>query len=246
MAVRGVDDQHVHVRGDERLGAFDRVLGDADRGADAQPAEVVLARHRVLDGLLDVLDGDQPLQAVVVIDDQELLDLVRVQDVLRLVERRAHGHRDQVLTGHDLRDRPLEARLEAEVAVGQDADETPFLAAVLGDRHARDAVLLHQLVRFGDRVRRRQRDRVDDHPALGPLDAIDLVGLVLDRQVLVDDADAALLGHRNGQPGLGHGVHRGAGQRHVEADVAREARGHVHLRSAGSPSGAARAGCRRR
>ena len=46
VAVRGVDDEHVHVRGDERLGALHRVARDADGGADAQPAERVLAGVR--------------------------------------------------------------------------------------------------------------------------------------------------------------------------------------------------------
>ena len=38
----------------------------------------------------------------------------------------------------------------------------------------------------------------------------------------MDDADAALLRHRDRQPRLGDGVHRRAEQRHVDADVARE------------------------
>ena len=46
VAVRGVDDEHVDVGGDQRLGALERVAGDADRGAAAQPAERVLRRVR--------------------------------------------------------------------------------------------------------------------------------------------------------------------------------------------------------
>ena len=49
--------------------------------------------------------------------------------------------------------------LEPEVPVGQDPDQAPFLAAVVGDRHAGDAVVLHQLQRFVDPVRRGERDR---------------------------------------------------------------------------------------
>ena len=49
------------------------------------------------------------------------------------------------------------------------------------------------------RLRRRERDRVDDHAALGPLHAIDFRRLFLDRQVLVDDAEAAVLRHRDRQ-----------------------------------------------
>ena len=71
------------------------------------------------------------------------------------------------------RDRPVDVGLEAQVAVGEDADEPSFLAAVLGDRHAGDAVLLHQLERFADAVRGGERDRVDDHAALRALHAVD-------------------------------------------------------------------------
>ena len=76
VAVRGVDDEHVDVGRDQRLGALERVARDADGGADAQPPERVLARVRILDRLLDVLDGDQALQPEVVIDDEELLDFL--------------------------------------------------------------------------------------------------------------------------------------------------------------------------
>ena len=134
----------------------------------------------------------------------------RCRNLARLLERRADRHGEQRLARHDVGDRPIEVGLEAQVAVRQDADEPAFLAAVLGDRHAGDPVFLHQLERFVDPVRRGQRDRVDDHAALGPLDAIDFGRLLLDRQVLVDDADAALLRHRDGQPRFGDGVHRRA------------------------------------
>src|SRR5215475_5188057 len=92
----------------------------------------------------------------------------------RRVECGAHRHGEQRLARHDVGDGPVDVGFEPEVAVGQDPDEGAFLASVFGNRHARDAVLLHQLERFVDLVRRRQRDRVDDHPAFGPLHAIDL------------------------------------------------------------------------
>ena len=246
VAVRGVDDEHVDVGGDQRVGALDRVARDADRRAAAQPAERILRRVRVLDRLLDVLDGDQPLQPEVAVDDEQLLDLVLVQDLARRVERRADRHGEERLARHHVGDRAVDVGLEAQIAVGEDADQPPFLAAVLGDRHAGDAVLLHQVERFEDPVGGGERDRIDDHAALRALDAIDFRRLLLDRQVLVDDAEAALLRHRDRQPRLGDGVHRRADQRHVQPDVARELRADVDLRRQDSRSAAARAGCRRR
>jgi hypothetical protein len=154
---------------------------------------------------------------------------VPVQDVARGVQRRAHRHGEQRLASHDVGNRPVHVVLEPEVAVGQNADEPPFLAAVLGDRHTGDPVLLHQLEGFEDPVGRGERDRIDDHSALGPLHPIDFRRLFFDREVLMDDAHPALLRHRDGQPRLGDGVHRGAGDRHVQADIACEVRGDVNL-----------------
>ena len=62
VPVRRVDDEHVDARVDQRLRALERVGADADRRADAQPPLLVLRRVRVLDLLLDVLDGDQALE----------------------------------------------------------------------------------------------------------------------------------------------------------------------------------------
>ena len=92
----------------------------------------------------------RPLSLKSLIDDQQLLDLGAMQNLARLVERGADRHGDQLLLGHHLGDRPGGVGLEAQVAIGQDADEAAFLAAVFGDRHAGDAVLLHQLERFAD------------------------------------------------------------------------------------------------
>ena len=83
--MRGVDDEHVGAGRDERLRTLGCLGADSDRRSDAQPAAVVLRRLRVLDLLLDVLDGDEPAQPTVGVDDRELLDLVAVKDLLRLL-----------------------------------------------------------------------------------------------------------------------------------------------------------------
>ena len=59
----------------------------------------------------------------------------------------------------------------------------------------------HQAQRVGQRLVGMDGDRVDHHAAFELLDLADLVGLRLGIEVLVDDADAA---------GLGHGDRHGA------------------------------------
>ena len=88
VAVRGVDADDVAARLEQRLDALLAVGADADRGADAQPAELVLDGVRVRCGLLDVLDGDEALQQPAAVDDQQLLDAVLVQELLGALERR--------------------------------------------------------------------------------------------------------------------------------------------------------------
>ena len=89
VAVRGVDDEHVDLGGDERGRALERVRADADGGADPQPAPLVLRRERVPLPLLDVLDRDQAPEGARPVDDRELLDLVATEQQLRLGQRRA-------------------------------------------------------------------------------------------------------------------------------------------------------------
>ena len=57
VAVGGVHHQHVHAGLDQGHGALVAVAEEADGGADAQPALVVLGGQRVLLGLVEVLDA---------------------------------------------------------------------------------------------------------------------------------------------------------------------------------------------
>ena len=186
----------------------------------SRPA-VVAGGVRELLALLDVLHRDQPGEAAVVVDERQLLDAVALQDRLRLFERRADRRRAEVLGRHELRHRAVEvaALAEADVTVRQDAHEA---AVGVGDRHAREPEPVHQLLGIVQRRRRRQRHRVGDHPALAALDLLHLGGLVGDREVAVDDADAALAGHRDGHARLGDLVHRGRHERDRQRDVGGE------------------------
>ncbi len=223
VPVRRVHHQHVRPGAHQRLGARLAVGAGADRGPDAQAPQLVLGRVREADGLLDVLDGDQAAELIPLVDHRQLLDPVAVQDLLRLLERHARLRGDELLLGHHLAHGAVETLLEAEIPIGQDADQL----AAPGDRQAGDAVLLHDRERLGDRLLGVHGHRVDDHAALGLLHLLDLERLLRDRQVAVDDAEAALLRHRDRGPRLGDGVHGGAEQRDVEPDRARERGGDV-------------------
>ena len=134
-----VDDQQIRPRLMERGDALAHIRRDAHRRRHAQTTELVLGRFGIASHLLDVLQGDETLEVVILVHDEELLDAVAVQDSLAVVERRSHRHRDQFLPGHQLSDRLVQVRLEAHVSVRENADE----ASLLGDGHSRDVVGLH-------------------------------------------------------------------------------------------------------
>jgi hypothetical protein len=195
-----------------------------------EPALAVLGRVRELLGLDEVLDGDQPGEAAFVVDQRQALELVLAQQRGGVLARDAGPARDEGLGRHDLGDLrrgPLGHRREAQVAVGHDADEP----VVVGEhREPRDAVLARALVELLQRGVRTDRDGVGDDAGLRPLHQVDLVGLVLDRQVAVQDPESALTGHRDRHARLRHGVHRRGHERHLERDLARQARRRVDLR----------------
>ncbi len=229
MAVGGVGHEHVDAGLDQRGRALPGVAEVADGRTHHEAAVAVLAGVRELLGLHEVLDRDEPGEAAAVVDDREPLALVLAQQQRGLVPADPLVPRDERHRRHDVGHegvRPLGDGREAQVAVGHDAEQDVVL---VDDRQAGDAVLAAALVELLEGGLRVDRDRVGDHPGLGPLHEVDLVGLVLDREVAVQHAEAALARHRDRHPRLGHGVHRGGDQRHAQRDLTGQPRGRVDL-----------------
>ena len=126
---------------------------------------------------------------------------------------------------HHVVDGLIVVGFEAEVAVGEDADEL----AVFGDGHAADLVALHERDRLAHAVVGREEERVGDDAVLAALDLVDLARLFLDGHVLMNDADAAFAGDRDGEFALRDGIHRRTHQRDIQADVVRQLCCEVHL-----------------
>ncbi len=227
MPVRRVDDDEVDACIDQALGALEAVVADGRRRGHAQAALVVLAGVGILVRLLDVLHRDQADAAVALVDHQQLLDPVLVQKLLRLVRADAFLHGDE-FARHQFGDGRLHIAGKAYVTVGEDADELSLVAG-LDHGHAGDVLLVHQLEGYLERGLGVDRDRIVHHAGDVALDHGHLLGLDFRRQVAVDDADAARLGHRNRQAALRHRVHGGGDDRQVERDRLGELGRDVHV-----------------
>ena len=220
VAVRRVENERVRTRREKRASAFHDVLRHADGGGAEKTALGILRGVRILIGLFDVLDRDEAAEFEIAVDDRELLDLVAAEDVAGFHERGADGDRDEVFLRHDVVDLHVEVGHEAQVAVGDDADEVAFVVA---DRYAGDLVLAHEFIRFVDIVLRMEEERIRDDAVLASLHALHLIALRFDGHVLVNDADAALACHGDRHFGFGDGIHRRAHERDVERDLVRQA-----------------------
>ena len=144
---------------------------------------------------------------VLAVHDRELLDLMTAQDLACLLKRGADGYGDEVFLGHHVANRHVEIVHEAEIAVGDDADE---LARLVADRHTGDLILAHQLVGFVDVVVRVEEEGVCDDAVLAPFYAFDLIALRLCGHILMDRPGASLTCHSDGESGFGDGIHRRA------------------------------------
>jgi hypothetical protein len=219
VAVGGVDHQHVDAGARQQFDTLFGAFTDTDRGADAQLAESIARRVRKARLFGDVFHRHQATQFERVVDDQHPLQLVAVHQRLAFFERSTFAHRDQALARrHDLAHRRIEPRLEPQVTVGDDADHR----LALQHRETRHAVQLRQLHHLAHRGLARDRDRVAQQARFVTLDPRHFGGLLLRRQVLVDDADAAFLRDGDRQARFGHRVHGGRHQRQVQADVSGE------------------------
>src|SRR5690606_33366035 len=192
MAVGGVDHDHVHTGGGELFDALVGAFTHADGGADAQLALGVLAGQGMLGVLDDVLDRGQAAQLELVVHDQHAFQAMAVHQRLGFFQGGALFQGDQAfLRRHDFAQGHVQAVLETQVAVGDDAHQL----AALDDRKAGDAVLALQFDGVAHLHRGRDGDRIDDDAEFVALDTRDFSRLLVGAEILVHDADPAFLGH---------------------------------------------------
>ncbi len=137
MTVSGVDRDDVDAGVHQQLDALFSAFAGTDGSTNAQTLLRIAAGIGKIGGFLNVLYGNQAAQLEVVVDHQDLFDPVLVQLGDHLFAAGALRHRHQAIFGrHDRTDFLVQARLEAQIAAGYDADQL----AAIHHRHAGDMV----------------------------------------------------------------------------------------------------------
>ncbi len=200
-------------------------IDNAHGCAHPQASERILAGVGKAPDLFNVLDGDKPFKAVIVIDDEQFFDAVFVEELFGFFESDIGFNRHQLVLGHDVGHRLIQVFLEPQIPVRQNADQL----FVFHHRHAGDGILMHQGKRFADFSFRLDGDRIDNHAAFRFLHAIHFDGLSLDAHVAVNDADAAFLRHADGRAGFRHRIHGRRDDGNIQRDVSRQIRRRVDI-----------------
>ena len=189
-----VEHESVRARVKQRARAVEHVRRDADGGGDEQTAAAVLCGVGIGHSLFDILDRDETLEMEILIDDGQLFDLVLAQRLFGFFERRSLAADDEIFARHKLSDLPVEVGFKLHIAVRDDADK---LSGFVHDGNAGNAEFGTEIIRIAQRVLRGKEERVGDDAVFAALDEIDLLGLLLDRHIFMNDADAALARDRD-------------------------------------------------
>ena len=142
-----------------------------------------------------------------------------MHDFSGFIDAGTFGNGNQTLTRcHDGGNRKIETVFKTQVAVGYDTDHF----AVFNDRqagHFAFALRAH-FQNFTDQCGRCNGNGIFHHAALMALHFGNCTRLQLRSHVLMDNADATFLRHRDGQTRFGNGIHCRRKQGEVERDVA--------------------------
>ena len=167
-------------------------------------------------GSLDhVFQRDHAFQFERFVDDQDLFNAVFMQLATDFLVTGALKDSHQTLArGHHLTDRRAAVVLKTDITAGHDADQL----IALDHGQATDAITVRQGQQFTHRAVWRHGVGIVNHATFVLFDLTDFLGLAFDRQILVHNAHAALLGHSNRQAGFGDGVHGGGQHWDVECN----------------------------
>jgi len=229
--VRAALDQSADVRHDAFAVEFAVVVARGGDGCAAEQPEVIVARRPELreflgGDALDVAQGEQAVEFVVIVHHQQFVDAGVVGEKLVgdgdwVGAELAFTDGLHLLARDECAGDLLGGVARLEDVAGEQADEFA-VGTDYGEGAERVALGLDQLDDIAHGLVGRDGDRFLDESVDVILDAADLLELLLLRHVVMDQAQAAVECHASGHARLGDGVHIGRDDREVQAQSIRQ------------------------
>ncbi len=206
VSVSSVDYDHVYHRLDQRGDTLFGITTYSHCRSNQQTFLGILGGVREISGFLNILNRDQAAKLEIFVDDQHFFDPVPVQQVQYFVLARVFLHGNKLVFGrHDIAHGVVQPFFKAHVTTG---DNTHQFITI----HHRDTgyiMLVGQVENLANGRVGTDRNRILDHTRFVFLHNMNLLGLLLQRHVLVYHTDAAFLRHGYGKARLGHRIHGG-------------------------------------
>ena len=220
MSVGSIDNDSVNTGIYQSLHTVECVNSYTHTGGYAQTTLLILAGHRLILSLSDILICDKTDKTIVLIYYRQLLDLVLLQNLCSSGKIGLLMGGNEVLLRHDLLNGTIQTTLEAKVAVGNDTYQT-LVIVNYGD--TTDMILRHDVESLSHGAAQGDGDRIVDHTVLGTLYDSNLTGLVVDRHILVNNTDTTFASDSNSHLTLGNGIHSCCHEWNIQFDMTRKA-----------------------
>ena len=216
MTVSRVNDNRIGTSIHKSLHTVKCIIGHTDTSSHAEAAFLILAGHRLILGLGDILISNQTDQTVILIHHRQFLDLVSLQDLGGSRQIRLLMCRYEVFLRHDLLNGTVQTTLKTQVTVGHN---THKVLLVVNNGDTSDMVFRHDIKCLRHRRALRNRHGIIDHSVLGTLDDSHLTCLVLNRHVLMDHANTSLTGDSNSHLRLCDRIHGCRHKGDIQLDI---------------------------
>ena len=234
--MRGVNQQDVNARGNQRVNALFVTGTCAYRSAYAQTAMLVFTGVRLTFCFLEIFNGDHAAQVEVAVNNQRFFNAFFVHFCQHHVAGFTFANGNQTLFWrHVHADRLVQVSHETHVTTGDDAHQLVLFGH---HRVTGEAVTLGQGFHFVQGGGWQNGLWIGHDAGFMFLHAANFFRLTFDRHVFVNKANATFLCQGNCQARFSHGVHCRREHRNVQANGFRQLRAEIgSIRQNGGMSG---------
>ena len=220
VAVRGVDQQNIYARGNQRINALFVARARANRRANAQATLLIFTGVRFTFCFLEIFNGDHAEKMEAVIHNQRFLNafLMHFGKDHFAAFAFANGHQT-LFRRHINANRLIQVGDETHIATGDNADQ---LVVFGHHRIASKTVAFGQYFDFAQGGGWQDGLRVGHHAGFMLFHAPYFFSLAFNRHVFMNKADAAFLCQGNCQTRFSHGIHCSGKHRNIQTNGFRQ------------------------